>query len=197
MRMRCTHVRRLMPLAIDDEIVEWKRESFQSHLAECARCREEYLRIERAVEMLERAPLPEPRTDFAAAVMVRLREARRAMVSDRGPNRITWHMPILTALATLCIVLSWNEWILPQLVYLAGESLALIARSSRVFGPIVTVGGALVTLARSLAEALLALLRSETSSVLSLYGLTLAAVLTTVFLVRTRSRRLGSSVFCF
>jgi hypothetical protein len=55
----------------------------------------------------------------------------------------------------------------------------------------------LVALARSLAEALLALLRSETPSVLSLYGLTLAAVLMTVFLMRTRSRRLGSSVFCF
>ena len=58
--------------------------SLERHLRECASCRESFTRLEQVLRAVDEAPVPEPSTDFEAAVWTRLRPGLRA---NRPPRR--------------------------------------------------------------------------------------------------------------
>ncbi len=53
--------------------------SLERHLRECASCRESFTRLEQVLRAVDDAPVPEPSTDFEAAVWTRLRPGLRAV----------------------------------------------------------------------------------------------------------------------
>jgi hypothetical protein len=58
--------------------------SLERHLRECDSCRESFSRLEQVLRAVDDAPVPEPSTDFEAAVWTRLRPGLRA---NRPPRR--------------------------------------------------------------------------------------------------------------
>lgn len=66
--------------------------SLERHLRECDSCRESFSRLEQVLRAVDEAPVPEPSTDFEAAVWTRLRPALRAVgrSKDRPLLKSRW-----------------------------------------------------------------------------------------------------------
>jgi hypothetical protein len=155
----------------------------------------EFERSLRAVSLLSRLPKTEPRSSFTADVLRRVSQLRQA----RREAKRKWTPRIsvtLVVAAAACVTVGWNEWMLPTLVSRAGDGLLILVNNSSLLGSLFTLVGASAALLRSFAETMLVLVRSNANYVISVYMLTLAIILVSVFVAKTNRRLSDASVFC-
>jgi predicted anti-sigma-YlaC factor YlaD len=195
MRVRCSQVRRWRRLALDGELGPKENEAFDRHVHECAACRSESERLLHAISLLSRMPVTQPREFFAVDVLARVRSMRQAQGQSTS-RRAPWCMAAVVVATAACVVVGWNEWILPGFVTTMSDGLIVLAKSSTLLGSLRPLIGALSALSRSLAELALMLVRSSANHAISVYLLTLAITSISVLLVKTHPRTSDASALC-
>lgn len=185
MPVGCSQARRQMPVAIDQELTPTQQEEFERHLAGCPVCRREFQRLERTVSLLERLPSPEPSARFNAAVMARIKSAKPVVAAPQSKH-VGWTMSLLATAAALCVVVGWNEWALPTLIFVVSKGWVVFSTAQSVLMPLAPLGTTTLTVGRSIGGVALALARNNFDALLFSYLMTIAVVLMSAFLPSKR-----------
>lgn len=85
--MNCQEFEILMADALGDELSPADRPAFEAHLAQCARCREEYESAGRAVETMRTLPGPRRVNVRREGDRLVIEEPRSAGLGERGTSR--------------------------------------------------------------------------------------------------------------
>lgn len=185
----CELTPRRIDAALDGELSAEDQRAFDRHTSVCGDCRRSYELARRAVATLEALPRPAAGAAFAAAVMLRAREARAAQTRRR--RLLGWLLSAGTATTGAALVGAWKVVLAPALapatalVAQCGLALGIHGRTllktgSDMLGTCGKVLGALGTAAGSAGW-------EVAKSAAAPYGLALALMGALYFIWRTRS----------
>lgn len=93
--------RSLFPALVDDELDGEQAKGLQAHLDQCAECRTGWVRYERAISLVRKAPREKPPVALTAAILRRIRRRKSAALRRERVLALAYRVPYEVVLPIL------------------------------------------------------------------------------------------------
>jgi anti-sigma factor RsiW len=193
MSKECSQFKGMIQAALDGMLADGQRADFDRHLALCRDCRVEFEAFQLSLDLLAVQPVPEPGPGFTTetikkAIATKKRQVRRQWF-------FSWVMGLITLLISALMVTGWVETIKPAIGRMLTSLLQGLMEFWALLNGLINAVSALLATLAAVINALLPLSRQNGEMLFFEFGIALALILITAFILKSRHSTHGRIMF--